>query len=356
MHVVILEGDGIGPEIVRPTTKLFDILNRRFDAQLSWETCPSGLSAHARLGTTLPDAVMDKCRSSDGIVLGPLSTSDYPRLGAGGVNASAKLRFELDLFANVRPCRSITDDQAEPKCDLVVVRENTEGFYAVRTMHAGSGEFSPDPESAFALRKITLRACARIARRAFEIARARRGKVTAVHKANVLVLTDGLFLDACRSTAREHPDIIYEEELVDACAARLVRAPHEYDVIVTTNLFGDILSNEAAQVAGSLGLAASLNHGANNALAQAAHGSAPDIAGQDKANPASMLNSIALLLSWMGEVDSNTGLLDGARVLEAVVRDVLCCASFIPPDMGGLAGTASVQAEVLRRFERLGRA
>lgn len=355
MHVVILEGDGIGPEIVGPTAQLFDVLNRRFGARLSWETCPSGLSAHARLGTTFPDAVMEKCRSADGIVLGPLSTSDYPRLGGGGVNASAKLRLELDLFANIRPCRAIGDNPDNPRCDLVVVRENTEGFYAVRTMHAGSGEFSPDPESAFALRKITARACERIARRAFEIARRRRAKVTAVHKVNVLVLTDGLFLEACRSSAREYADVFYEEELVDACAAHLVRAPRDYDVIVTTNLFGDILSNEAAQVAGSLGLAASLNHGANHGLAQAAHGSAPDLAGQDKANPASMLNSVALLLSWRGELDCDAGLADGAHVLEAVVRDVLGCPSFLPPDMGGEAGTAAVQAEILRRVERLGR-
>lgn len=354
MHVVILEGDGIGPEIVRPAAPLFDVLNRRFNARLSWETCPSGLSAHRRLGTTFPDAVMETCRLADGIVLGPLSTSDYPGLGEGGVNASAKLRLELDLFANIRPCRAISDDADGAECDLVVVRENTEGFYAVRTMHAGSGEFAPDPQSAFALRKTTRKACERIARRAFEIARRRRGKVTAVHKVNVLVLTDGLFLEACRSAAGDHPDVVYEEELVDACAAHLVRAPGDYDVIVTTNLFGDILSNEAAQVAGSLGLAASLNHGANHGLAQAAHGSAPDIAGQDKANPASMLNSLVLLLSWMGEVDGDASLIDGARVLETVVRDVLGCASFRPPDMGGVAGTSAIQAEILRRVERLG--
>lgn len=210
------------------------------------------------------------------------------------------------------------------------------------------------PQSAFALRKTTRKACERIARRAFEIARRRRGKVTAVHKVNVLVLTDGLFLEACRSAAGAHPDVVYEEELVDACAAHLVRAPGDYDVIVTTNLFGDILSNEAAQVAGSLGLAASLNHGANHGLAQAAHGSAPDIAGQDKANPASMLNSLVLLLSWMGEVGGDASLVDGARVLETVVRDVLGCASFRPPDMGGVAGTSAIQAEILRRVERLG--
>ena len=216
-------------------------------------------------------------------MLGPVSHNDYPPAAQGGLNPSGELRKRLDLFANIRPAR--TPDGFSPRCgarvDLVIVRENTEGFYADRNMFAGSGELMPTPDLALAIRKVTRAGSTRIAQAAFELAMRRpRRKLTAVHKANVLRVSDGLFLDCVRAVAAGFPAVAYEERIVDAMAALLVRDAGVFDVIVTTNMFGDILSDQASEIAGSLGLGASLNAGADHAVAQAQHGSAPDIAGR----------------------------------------------------------------------------
>src|SRR5262249_4639291 len=185
--------------------------------------------------------------------------------------------------------------------DLIIARENTEGFYADRSMFLGSGEFMPTPDLALSVRKITRMGSTRIAETAFALARQRRHKVTAVHKANVLGVSDGLFLESVRAVASRFPEVEYDERIIDAMAALLVREAAAFDVIVTTNMFGDILSDLASEISGSLGLAASLNAGAAHAMAQAQHGSAPDIAGQDRANPASLIGSAAMLLDWLRE-------------------------------------------------------
>jgi 3-isopropylmalate dehydrogenase len=230
-----------------------------------------------------------------------VSHNDYPPVAQGGLNPSGVLRKRLDLYANIRP--AATRAGIAPLCgkpfDLVVVRENTEGFYADRNMESGPGEFMPDADMALALRKITRRACRRIAEAAFALAANRpAAHVTAVHKANVLRLSDGLFLEETRAVAALYPGIRYDEVLVDAMAAHLVRDAGRYDVIVTTNMYGDILSDLTSEMSGSLGLAASLNAGTGHAMAQAQHGSAPDIAMQGKANPASLILSAAMLLDW----------------------------------------------------------
>jgi 3-isopropylmalate dehydrogenase len=214
-------------------------------------------------------------------------------------------------------------------------------------MHAGSGEFAPDPNSAFAIRKITAAASRKIAERAFALARHRRGKVTAVNKSNVLKISDGLFLRECRAAAQENPDIVYEEELVDAVASKLVRDRGGYDVLVTTNLFGDILSNEAAELSGGLGLSGSLNHGDNHAMAQASHGSAPDIAGKGIANPSSMILSTALLLDHLGQKHDRPDLVDAARRIEGALKSSLLSASARTADLGGSAGTEAALNSVI---------
>ena len=180
--------------------------------------------------------------------------------------------------------------------DLVIVRENTEGFYADRNMHQGVGEFMPTPDLALSVRKISAHACRRIAVAAFELARTRRRKVTAVHKVNVLKVTEGLFLREVRKVAADYPDVACDEQLIDSMAALLVRDAARFDVVLTTNMYGDILSDEATELSGSLGLAASINAGDAHCMAQAQHGSAPDIAGQDRANPVSLILSAAILL------------------------------------------------------------
>ncbi len=216
-------------------------------------------------------------RGREGIILGPADTAAYPAVEQGGINPSAFLRTKLDLYANIRPAR--TPPGAAHPFDLVIVRELTEGFYADRNMAEGNADLLATPDVAISLRKVTRHASERIARRAFELAMTRDRRVTAVHKANVMKRSDGLFLDAVRTVARDFAQVTLDDVLVDAMAAWLVRAPERFDVIVTGNLYGDILSDLASELSGSLGLAGSIMAGDSLCAAQAQHGSAPDSPG-----------------------------------------------------------------------------
>ncbi|MCZ6638272.1 MAG: isocitrate/isopropylmalate family dehydrogenase, partial [Alphaproteobacteria bacterium] len=300
-----------------------------------------GLAALEKTGTTLPDAVMEKARTADGIILGPVSHLDYPDPKEGGINVSGFIRSNLDLYANIRPARTRANlpSPTGKAMDLVIVRENTEGFYADRSMYRGMGEMMPSPDMALAVRKITAQASLRIAEEAFKYAVGRRRKVTAVHKANVLRVSDGLFLDQVRKVAAGHADIEYEEVLVDAMAAHLIRDPGRYDVIVTTNMYGDILSDEASELAGGLGLAGSLNAGDDHGVAQAQHGSAPDIAGKGIANPTSLILSAAMLLNWLGQRHGDTALNQAAALIDAAVDDCLDDPATRTTDLGGSLST-----------------
>src|SRR5689334_6250961 len=262
MRLIVLPGDGIGPEISDSAIRVLEVLNKRLSLGLTFETHEIGLARLKKDGSTFPNEVLEASRAADGIILGPVSHSDYPPRDQGGINGSAHLRVNLDLYANIRPCRSREglEHYGRTPMDLVIVRENTEGFYADRNMFMGSGEFMPTPDVAIAMRKITAPGSRRIARAAFALARRRpRRQVTAVHKANVLKISDALFLRECRAVAGEHPDVAYDEQLVDSMTAMLVRDAQRFDVIVTTNMFGDILSDEASELSGSLGLGASIN-------------------------------------------------------------------------------------------------
>jgi 3-isopropylmalate dehydrogenase len=347
MHILVLPGDGIGPEITAATLAVLKQADTALGLGLTYEQHNIGMASLKACGTTLPAQVMSRVPEVDGVILGPVSHYDYPPRAEGGINPSAELRVVFDLYANIRPCRSRPDlTVLRRPMDLVIVRENTEGFYADRSMFAGPGEFMPDPDSAFAIRKITAKACARVARTAFELARERRRKVTAVHKANVLKLTDGLFLREVRKVAETFPDVALDEVIVDAAAALLIRSPDRFDVIVTTNMFGDILSDEASELTGSLGLGGSINAGDTTCVAQAQHGSAPDIAGRDLANPVSLILSAAMLLDWRGRRDGNPKLIAGAKAIEAAVERVLDQPDARTRDIGGTAGTAVFAASV----------
>jgi isocitrate/isopropylmalate dehydrogenase len=287
LRIVVMEGDGIGPEITAATLAVLRAADRAGGLALQFIPITIGHTALAAHGSTLPDAAFEAARAADGVILGPVSHNEYPPVAQGGLNPSGELRRRLDLYANIRPARS--RGGFPPRCgsavDLVIARENTEGFYADRNMFQGSGEFMPTPDLALAVRKISRTGATRIAEAGFALAQRRRRKVTAVHKANVLRVSDGLFLECVRAVAARYPAVTYEERIIDAMAALLVRDASVFDVIITTNMFGDILSDLAAEISGSLGLAASINTGASHALAQAQHGSAPDIAGKDVANP-----------------------------------------------------------------------
>ena len=348
MDILILDGDGIGPEIAAASATVLEHVNDQFALGLTIDRRALGLKTLDREGTTLPDSVRRAAEAADGIVLAPLSTFDYPERDRGGINASAEFRTGLDLFANFRPCRQRISDGAGIEIDLVVVRENTEGFYACRTMHAGSGEFMPDASTAFAMRKITEHASRAIAREAFALAATRRGRLAVVHKANVLKLSDGLFLKTVRDVAADYPGVTLSEVLVDAAAALLVRDPNQFDVMLTTNMFGDILSNEAAEIAGGLGMAPSLNAGNDRAMAQAAHGSAPDIAGTNRANPTGLILSVAMLLDWLGRRAGRAELSAAAKAIDAAIDLALSNRASCTPDQGGTAGTTEFAQTVIR--------
>jgi 3-isopropylmalate dehydrogenase len=348
VKLLVLPGDGIGPEITAATLAVLDAAGRRFDLGLSFETREIGFAALANQGTTLPEGTLERAREVDGVILGPLDQLRYPPAEKGGLNPSALFRVKLDLYANVRPARSRAG-LGRPM-DLVIMRECTEGFYPDRNMHQGSGEFMPVPGVALSVRKITTRACERIALRAFQLARKRRRLVTAVHKANVFRVTDGLYLDAVRGVAREFPEVRLEEEIVDAMAAKLVRHPERYDVVLATNMYADILSDLASELSGSLGLAGSILAGETLCAAQAQHGSAPDIAGKDRANPTSLILSAAMLLEWLGERRGTGALVEAARAIDRAVDRVLANPATRTADLGGALGTSAfgeaVAAEV----------
>lgn len=295
----------------------------------------------------MPDRIAQQIPAVDGIILGPLSTYEYPARADGGINLSAEFRNSLDLYANVRPSKHRFGVPAVAEgIDLVLVRENTEGFYASRSMHRGGGEFMPESDMALAIRKITRSASRRIARMAFSLASKRRGHVTIVHKANVLKISDGLFLEAVREVSQESPEVIVDELLVDAAASLLVRDPTRFDVILTTNMFGDILSNLAAELAGGLGLGPSLNIGEGLAVAQAAHGSAPDIAGLNTANPVALTLSTAMLLRWHGERTDSIVLTDAANELERIIDSALSSPETRTVDIGGYLSTSEFAESV----------
>jgi 3-isopropylmalate dehydrogenase len=345
MRLLVLPGDGIGPEISAATLRVLNAAAAAAGVGFEIDERDIGLKSLAEQGTTLPDAVLAAIPEADGVILGPVSHYDYP---GGMPNPSAALRTRFALYANVRPCRSREGLTILRKpMDLVIVRENTEGFYADRSMFMGPGEFMPDENSAFSIRKITALACARVARSAFRLAMGRNKRVTAVHKANVLKLSDGLFLHEVRKVAAEFPEVSLDEVIVDAAAALLVRSPERFDVIVTTNMFGDILSDEASELSGSLGLGGSINEGDAICVAQAQHGSAPDIQGQGVANPTSLILSAAMLLDWHARRTGDVAVADCGRRIEAAVEAVLADPARRTRDVGGPLGTGAYADAVI---------
>ncbi len=347
MKILVLKGDGIGPEITDATLKVLDRANALYQLGLEWEWDEMGFATLKKEGTTLPARVLQRARETAGVILGPISHNDYPPREQGGLNPSGEFRVKLDLYANIRPARSRLGMGLTGKpVDLVIFRECTEGFYADRNMFMGLGEFMPTEDVALAVRKVTAKCCNRIARRAFEMARTRRKKVTAVHKANVFRISDALFLREVRKVAAEFPDVQLEETLIDATAALLLRDPMRFDVIVTGNMFGDILSDEASELSGSLGLAGSINAGDDLCVAQAQHGSAPDIQGQDKANPTSLILSAAMLLEWLGRRHDNAALTKAGQKIDAAIDTVLKDPATRTPDLGGKLGTQAFAAHV----------
>ncbi len=330
----LIVGDGIGPEITAATLQVLEALEMRFD----WDEQYGGMSAVEKAGTPLPNATLDSIRRTGLALKGPLTTP----VGGGYRSVNVALRQEFDLYANVRPTKTMVPGGRYAKVDLIIIRENTEGLYVGldHTFKVGG-----DPKAvAQAMSVMTRDGCQRIVRFAFEYAKKHgRRKVTVVHKANILKATSGLFLETARMIAQEYEGVIAsDDKIVDNTAMQLVINPEQFDVIVTTNLFGDILSDEAAGLVGGLGLAPGANIGTQAAIFEPVHGSAPDIAGQGIANPSAQMLAAAMMLDHVGELDAATRL---RRALETtIVSD-----NVRTKDLGGSASTSEFARAVARR-------
>jgi homoisocitrate dehydrogenase len=332
-RICLLPGDGIGPEVIAQAKKVLKTL----DLQIEFEQCVIGYGAYKEHGTPLPDATLEAIRNSDATLFGAVTTPpDIP----GYFSPVVRMRQTLDLYANVRPCRSFDHPSSRLGIDLVIVRENTEDLYS------GVERIEDNGNRAIGEMIITRKASEKISRKAFELARAEsRTKVTIVHKANVLRETCGLFRRTALEVAGEYPEIHTEEMLVDTCAMELVRAPEQFEVIVTTNLFGDILSDEASMLVGGLGVAYSGNIGSQAAVFEPVHGSAPNITGKHLANPTATFLSTAMMLDHIGEANQ------AARLRQAV-QD--CIAQHaVTPDLGGTLSTEQVTGAVLSALDTL---
>jgi 3-isopropylmalate dehydrogenase len=347
----VMLGDGIGPEIVPASVRVVDAALAAAGAgPVDWQELPLGASAIEEHGSAIPSATMEALAGLDGWLLGPHDSAAYPEPFRSQLNPSGAIRKHYDLYANVRPARSFEGGAAiAPDTDLVIVRENTQGFYADRSTYAGTGEYMPSPDVAVAMGIFTRPAIERIARTAFELARRRGKKLTIVHKANVLRLSSGLFKKVCLEVAADYPDVAVDDFHIDAMTVHLLRRAAVFDVLVAENMFGDILSDMAGELAGSLGIAPSINASDDRCMAQAAHGSAPDIAGRGLANPIAMILSSGMLLDWLGTRHDDARALDAAVRVEDGVRAAVR-GGVSTRDLGGTASTDEFTDAVVERI------
>ena len=331
--IAVIKGDGIGPEIMDATLMVLDALN----VGLRYEFVDAGLSAYEKTGELLPEATLAAIAKYRVALKSPLTTP----VGEGFSSINVALRRKFDLYANVRPAISFPNTKSRyENIDLITVRENTEGAYI------GEGQsLSEDGETALLTQKITRKGSERIVRYAFDMARAiGRRKITIVHKANILKSTSGLFLKVAREVAAQYPDIECNEMIVDNTCMQLVMRPEQFDVIVTTNLFGDIISDLCAGLVGGLGLAPGANIGMDCAIFEAVHGSAPDIAGKGIANPCALLLGAVQMLEHLGQVDA-------ARRLKQAIIDTMNDKDHLTPDLGGSGSTQSFAAAIIKHIK-----
>ena len=348
-RIGVMDGDDIGPEIVpKAVTVMEAAVAREPGLDVAFHRFPVGWTSYLEHGHTLPQTTLDGLKEMHASVLGPIGHAAYPKKPEC-INPHPIIRRELDLFANLRPTRTYPSlPHLHEDVDLLVVRENNEGFQPDRNMLAGCGEFQPNAHNAFSVRVISRRQSERIAHAAFEAARQRDGKklVTAIHKRTVFKLTDGLFMDTVERVAKDYPDVTLDDYQVDTFAMHLVMRPQLFDVVLCTNMFGDILSDQAAGLVGGLGMAPGMNAGDEHAMAQATHGSAPDIAGKGIANPYAMIMSGKMLLEWLGAKHGEERLISAARRIGAAVEYVIAEAKHLTRDLGGEAGTEEMGAAI----------
>ena len=335
-NISLITGDGIGPELSESAISILETINDKLDVKTKVTSLEAGDSALEKFGKALPDDTFQSIKSSDACLKAPV--------GESAADVIVVLRRKLDLFANIRPAKSYPNTPSlRDDIDLVIVRENTEDLY--------TGQEFVINDTAVALRIITEKASKRIAKHAFQTAIQRNQKkhVTCVHKSNVMRKTDGLFAKSCKSVSEEFPDVKFDEMYVDACSMNLIRQPQEFDVIVTTNLFGDILSDQSSQVVGGLGMAPAANLGDNFGLFEPVHGAAFDIAGKQIANPTSFILSIKMMLQWLGSKNNDQNSISVAQTLEQTVLE-LVKSGITTKDVGGDKSTKEFTKEITNRL------
>jgi len=336
-NIAVLKGDGIGPEVTDATIKVLEAVQDSSDLKLNFLYGEAGYHCIAPYGTNLPEETIALLKQTDACLKGPMTTPEEP---GAPVSAAVKIRKMFNLYANVRPCRSFPNVEAlKPNIDLVVVRENTEGMYS-------GVEYEVSPGVAVAMRIITQEASALVAEYAFKLAEKRRKHLTYVHKANILRITDGIFNDAVKAAAKNHPDVTIDDVHIDAMAMHLIKKPETYDVIVTTNLFGDVISDEAAQVTGSLGLAAGANIGDAYGMFEPVHGSAPKYTGQNRVNPTATIMAAQMMLDYLGEKAA-------ATKIENAVMKVLNEGKVRTKDLGGSSTTSEMSDAIASKVKSL---
>jgi len=339
LKIGILLGDDIGPEVVPEAVKVMKAAAAKTGLRIEWSDHPIGRRGHELHGHTFPPATIAALEKLDGWLYGPIGHDSYPRNDPTWIMPPVRKRFEL--FASVKPVKSYPNIESLHKdVDIVYLREVTEGMQSSETVVMGAGEFRPNDEITIAARVITRKGSNRVARAAFEIARTRRRKkVTSVHKEPVYRLACGMFAEECRKVSKEFPDVEFDEALVDGFAAKVMMEPWRYDVVVTTNQFGDILTDQGAALVGGLGLAPGLCIGERQAMSQATHGSAPDIAGKGIANPYALIMSGKMLFEWLGRNRNEPKAVEAASRIDAAMDEVIAEARHLTPDLGGKAGT-----------------
>ena len=330
--ISLIMGDGIGPELSESAISVLNTIQEKYGIEFEISKLIAGDKALEQTGKALPEDVVETIKNSDVCLKAPV--------GESAADVIVVLRRMLDLYANIRPSKSYPHMPAlRDDIDMVIVRENTEDLYTGKEFSLG--------DSAVALRIISESASKRIAKYAFETAKQRNSmkKVTCVHKSNVMRVTDGLFAKACIEVSKDYPEIKFEEMYVDACAMNLIRQPEKFDVVVTTNLFGDILSDESSQVVGGLGMAPAANLGDDFALFEPVHGAAFDIAGQNIANPSSFLLSIKMMLDWLGAKHNDPKCFEVAKKLESTIFD-LVKSGIKTKDIGGDKTTSEFTKQI----------
>jgi 3-isopropylmalate dehydrogenase len=339
VKIGILLGDDIGHEVVPECVKVMQAAAARSGLAVDWSNWPIGKAGHEQHGNTLPAMTEAGLRTLDGWIMGPIGHAAYPRNDSTWVMPPIRKKFEL--FAALRPSRSYPNiNSIHKNVDIAFVRELTEGMLYSETVVAGAPEFRPNDDITVAMRVITRKGSNRVAREAFEIARTRpRKKVTAAHKEPVYRLACGMFAEECRKVARDYPDVKFEEAMIDTISMKLVMAPQQYDVVVTSNQFGDILTDIGAGLVGGLGLAPGLCIGEKQAMAQATHGSAPDIAGRNIANPYAMIASGQMLMAYLGRRHNEPKATAAASFMQTAIDKVITDGKYLTKDLGGSAST-----------------